>query len=117
MKQILAIVLGIGLSTAAGQEGNLQPYLLHQVTTGNLTQVADQVAADLEAAGLQVLGRYQPAGDSLRLVLAITGDDLLAAVADGQPSAGFAAAMRVAVTQQEGRLVVSSQNPPYWANA
>lgn len=117
MKNMVAIVLVIGLTTAAGQEGNLQPYLLHQVTTGNLTQTADQVAASLEAAGLQVLGRYQPAGDSLRLVLAITGDDLLAAVADGKPSAGFAAALRVAITRQDGQLVVSSQNPHYWANA
>lgn len=117
MKQMLAIVLAIGLSTAAGQEGNLQPYLEYSFPGADIQAATEEISGRIEAAGLMILGRYSPAGDPGKVVIAVTGDDLLAAVASGSPTAGFAAALRVAITWQDSQLVVSSQNPPYWANA
>ena len=54
MKQILAIILAIGLSTAAGQEGNLQPYLEYSFPGADIQAAADEISGRIEAAGFAI---------------------------------------------------------------
>lgn len=116
MKTVARFFLAFGLAAASAQ-APLQPYLQLGELDGPVQDQIDAVTSRLESAGLQVLGGYQPAEDPDRYVLAVTSGGLLSATAKGQPTAGFAAAMRVALTQHGEHVAITSQNPVYWGNA
>lgn len=117
IKSAVLIILSVGFTVATASDDDLMPYYNYGGRAGELTTFAGEVAAGLEAAGMQVLGSYAPAGDAGKMVIVVTHETLLQAAAKGQMSAGFAAAMRVAIATQDGQLVLTSQNPVYWANA
>ena len=117
MKSATLIILSVGLTIATASDDDLMPYYNYGEYVGEMAAFANEVTAGLEAAGMQVLGSYSPAGDAGKMVIVVTHETLLQAAAKGQMSAGFAAAMRVAITLQGEQLVLTSQNPVYWANA
>lgn len=111
------VTFSLGLTMLAGQTDDLQPYLEYAYQGTDIEAASEDIAGRIEAAGLRFLGRYAPADDPGRMIIVVTGDDLISAVAASAPTTGFALAMRVAITRQDGQLVLSSQNPPYWGNA
>ena len=95
----------------------LKPYVLGAESTLSLAEAKPQVAAALGADGFSILGEYAPAGDAERWVWVVTSDDLLAAVKTTKGLTAFAATMRVALTGEGGKTLLSYTDPGYWGNA
>ncbi len=71
----------------------------------------------LETNGIQVVGKYQPANDKNRYVVVITSPELISAVKKTGGLTGFAGTLRIGLTSENGKTVVSYTNPLYWGNA
>ncbi|MDO9511271.1 MAG: hypothetical protein Q7J34_05910 [Bacteroidales bacterium] len=96
---------------------NLQPYVLGFETTENLSVIAQKIQSNLEQNDISVLGQYQPANDKNRWIIIFGSPELEAAVKKVGGLSGFAAALRIAITQEGGKTLVSYTNPAYWGNA
>jgi hypothetical protein len=116
MKKIASLLLLI-LSFFVVSAQNLKPYIVGFETTESLSATQTNVTKQLEANGIKVVGQYQPANDNNRMVLVITSADLDAAVKKVGGLTGFAATLRVGLTTESGKTVVSYCNPAYWGNA
>jgi uncharacterized protein (DUF302 family) len=95
----------------------LKPYTIGAETTGTVTQVSSQVKSALKGNGIEVVGEYTPAADKSRRVVAITSSDLQSAVKSVGGLTGFAVVLRVGVTEDENKVIVSYTTPEYWGNA
>lgn len=96
---------------------NLKPYTIGAETTGSVSEVKTAVITALKANGITVIGQYTPANDNNRKLVAITSSDLKAAVNKVGGLTGFAAALRVAITKEGGKIIISYTTPEYWGNA
>ena len=96
---------------------SLKPYIVGYETAESVNGIQANVIKQLEANGIKVVGQYQPANDKNRYVLVITSVDLDAAVKKVGGLTGFAATLRVGITTENGKTMVSYCNPIYWGNA
>ncbi len=96
---------------------NLKPYIVGFETTESISAIKDNVEKQLEANGINVVGQYQPANDKNRYIFVISSTDLEAAVKKVGALTGFAATLRVGLTVENGKTLVSYTNPVYWGNA
>jgi len=103
------------LSGASGQV--LKPYTLGAVSEKTLEETKTIVRNNLEENGFTVLGEYAPAGDWNRWLFAITTDEILEAAGAAGDLGGFAAVLRVGITQENERVLVTYTTPEYWWNA
>ncbi len=99
------------------QAQNLLPYIKAFETTETVSATAEKLQANLGDNGIKVVGKYQPANDKNRFVLIITSPELEGAVKKTGGLAGFALTLRVAITSENGKTIVSYTNPTYWGNA
>lgn len=111
----ILILLILPLELAFGQ--NLKPYTLGLETTESITEVIAQLEQNLQDNGIDVIGSYQPADEVNRWVLVFTSDELLSAVEEIGGKTGFAASLRLGITEEDGKTIVSYTNPEYWGNA
>ena len=111
----LVIMLVISLQWVSAQ--NLDPYILGFETTETILDIKEKVATNLQQNGIKVIGQYQPATDENRLVLVFTSTELESAVKQIGGLSGFAAALRVGITREGEKTIVSYTNPVYWGNA
>lgn len=112
---LVCIILLLPLQLASGQ--NLKPYTLALETTENISELKVQIETNLEQSGIDVIGQYQPANDSSRLVIVFTSQELLSAVREVGGRTGFGASLRLGITEENGKTIVSYTNPEYWGNA
>ena len=110
---IFLVLLPLNLAIAQ----NLKPYVLGFESTESTTATREKVVKNLELNGINIAGQYQPANDKNRFILVITSPELENAVKKTGGLTGFAASLRVAFTNENGKTVVSYTNPPYWGNA
>lgn len=96
---------------------DLKPYILAATSDAPLSEISDAVKINLTAEGLDIIGEYSPANDNNRKVFVITSDDLKSAVKMIGSLTGFAAALRVGLTNENGTINISYTNPAYWGNA
>ncbi len=111
------LVSGLALALfamAANAAAVLKPFILADVTTGDVAAVQAQVEKKLADAGFEVLGSYSPYAGSV--VMGITNDALKQNAAKSD-FGGYAAAQRVSVTKVGNDVQVSYTNPVYMANA
>ena len=99
------------------QAQNLKPYTIGAETTGSVADVKTKVIDALKTNGISVIGQYTPASDQNRKLIAITSSDLKSAVNRVGGMTGFAAALRVAVTKEGEKIIISYTTPEYWGNA
>jgi hypothetical protein len=95
---------------------DLKPYILASTSDATLGEVSEQIISQLNENGFDIVGSYSPANDSDRLVFIITNNDLKAKVDEIGGLRGFAATLRVAITDNDG-INLSYTNPIYWGNA
>ena len=95
----------------------LSPYTLGATSDKGLKESAALVKEKLTASGFQVLGEYAPAENKERWLIVITSESLLYAAGKTGGLTGFAAALRVALTRESGRVLISYTTPEYWLNA
>lgn len=117
IKKLLSIIFIILIVVTNLPAQNLQPYILAATSDAALSEVSEAVKTNLIAAGLDVIGEYSPAKDNNRIVLIITCDELKEAVKTTGGLTGFASALRVALTDEDGTINISYTNPIYWGNA
>jgi len=117
MKKLILFCFISFLGTAISQAQNLKPYTIGAETTGSISEVANKVKEKLKENGFSVLGEYQPAEDNNRWAIAITSSDLKSAVQKIGGFTGFALALRVGITKEEDKVIVSYTTPEYWGNA
>ncbi|MEJ2407247.1 MAG: hypothetical protein P8171_23800 [Candidatus Thiodiazotropha sp.] len=113
-KLMLALVLmAVAVGAQAASE-RLKPFILGEVTTGDVATVEKQVKQKLVDAGFEVVGSYFPYKDAA--VIAITNDELKQNAAKSD-FGGYGAAQRVSVTKVGNDIQISYTNPTYMANA
>ena len=117
IKKLLSIIFIVSIVATNLPAQNLQPYILAATSAATLSEVSYAVKTNLTAAGLDVIGEYSPAKDNNRTVLIITSDELKDAVKTIGGLTGFASALRVALTNEDGTINISYTNPIYWGNA
>lgn len=110
-----SVLLIIISSLIFGQ--SYKPYILASISDESMVEVAEQVKSNLLTSGFGILGVYSPAEDLNRQVFVITNDDLKNIVLDIGGLQGFAAVLRVAITDEEDGINISYTNPIYWGNA
>jgi hypothetical protein len=108
----LAIFFFAAVTQAA--DTNLKPFVLAEVTTGDVATVQKQIEKKISEGGFEIAGSYSPYKDAV--VIAITNDELKKNAAKSE-FGGYGAAMRVAITKVGNDVQVSFTNPTYLANA
>ena len=102
MKNFVVILLALFTLNAVSAQ-NLKPYILGAETTESITDVKVLLAEQLEMNGLHLIGQYQPAADSSRWVMIFSSDELISAVQKAGDLTGFAAALRIGITEENGK--------------
>ena len=116
MKKALLIVFSF-LFIFKLQAKNLKPYILAGYSTSNISEVKKEVKEKLQTAGFKVLGSYNPLSSNKRVVIAVSDNNLISAVNKTGGFRGFALALRVALTEENGKVLVSYTDPEYWGRA
>lgn len=111
----LIIVLLLSINWLSAQ--NLKPYILAFETAESISEIQAKIESGLEKNGIQVVGKYQPAGDKTRSVIIYSSPELQDAVRKVGGLTGFAATLRIGITLENGKTLVSYTNPAYWGNA
>jgi len=117
MKRLVFSLLIPTVFTLVSTAQILSPYTLGATSDKGLKESAALVKENLTANGFQVLGEYAPAEDKERWLIVITSESLLYAAGKTGGLTGFAAALRVALTRESGRTLISYTTPEYWLNA
>ena len=115
MKKAFVIFLVLFIFKLEAQ--NLKPYILAGYSTHNISEVKNEVKEKLLNAGFKVLGSYNPMSTNKRVVLAVSDNNLISAVKKTGGFRGFALALRVALTNENGKIMISYTNPEYWGRA
>jgi len=119
MKIIALLLLALLPFHAAFAEttANLKPYILGFETTETIAATQKKVGTALDQNGVRVVGQYKPAADENRAVLIISSPELQGAVKQIGGLTGFASTLRVGITRENGKTLVTYTNPLYWGNA
>jgi hypothetical protein len=115
VKILLATLAVLAAATAAAQEDVVyRPFVLASINEAGLEQQTAAAIAALEDAGFVVAGQHQPL-DNTRVIVA-TSPDLLAIAARSERG-GYSAALRISVTERNGKTEVAFVNPLYVQHA
>ena len=105
-------VLAFAVSAEAASK-RLKPFVMAEVTTGDVATVQKQVEKKLTDAGFEVVGAYSPYPNAA--VVAFTNDELKKHAAKSE-FGGYGAAQRVSVTKVGNDIQIAYTNPTYMAN-
>jgi hypothetical protein len=114
-KSFIMIALLFSMQWVVAQ--NLSPYILAFETNEPLALIQPKLVTQLELNGIKIVGQYQPANDKNRAVIIFTSKELENSVQSIGGLTGFAATLRLGVTNENGKTIVSYTNPLYWGNA
>jgi uncharacterized protein (DUF302 family) len=117
MKRLFSLLFILTVFTFVSMAQVLSPYTLGARSSKGLKEAASLVKENLTANGFQILGEYAPADDQDRWLIVITSESLLFAAGKTGGLTGFAVALRVALTRESGRVLISYTTPEYWLNA
>jgi len=107
---VTATLLVTGYTQA--EQAWLKPYVMVKQAEGTIAEQAQQTRAALEAGGFEVVGEYQPYAAASVL---IATNAALRKAAAGSEFGGYGSGIRVAMTQQGGKVQVSYVNPAWMA--
>ena len=112
-KFLLATVLAVFAVGAQAASKRLKPFIMADITTGDIATVQKQVEKKLKDGGFEVVGSYSPYSNAT--VIAFTNDALKQNAAKSE-FGGYGAAQRVSVTKVGNDLQVAYTNPTYMAH-
>lgn len=115
MKYIWFLTLLLAASVQV-QAQDLKPYTLGTSGDQSVAALTAAVIDALNANGLKVIGTYENVHADAAIV-AFTSDELLESVQQVGGLTGLAATLRVAITKESGKSVVSYTTPEYWGTA
>ena len=120
MKQVKFLIIALAFGgllwggPASADAHKMKPFVLASAAAGDLTSVSASIQSKLKASGFQIAGSYSPYPTAI--VIAVTSDALKATAAKTKYG-GYGAAMRVSLTDIDGKIQVAYTNPPYMAAA
>ncbi len=117
MKKVLSLLIFLALGSSLLIAQTYKPYTIGAEDTGTISEVKAKVKTALEANNFTIVGEYKPAGDANRWLMVITCSELKSAVKKVGGTAGFALTLRVAVTKEGSKTIISYSTPEYWGNA
>lgn len=94
-----------------------KPYTLALKSSSNISELIVSIENGLNSNGIDIIGNYSPADDASKMVLAITNMELKNAAKSSGKLAGFAGALKIALTRENGKTFVTYTTPQYWASA
>jgi len=101
-------------SPLQAQEG-VKPFILAAKIAGeDISAVVTSTGAKLQQVGFEVIGQYSPYKGAEVIVFT---NDKLRKTATRSERGGYGAALRAAVTSNDGMIELAYTNPVYWANA
>lgn len=113
-KVILATALALFAIGAQAASKRLMPFVMAEITTGDVATVQKQVEKKLKDGGFEVVGSYSPYATAS--VVAFTDDELKRNAAKSE-FGGYGAAQRVSITKVGNDIQVAYTNPSYMAHA
>ena len=113
-KVILASVLAVFAVGAQAASKRMKPFVMADITTGDMATVQQQVEKKLKDGGFEVVGSYAPYSNAT--VIAFTNDALKQNAAKSE-FGGYGAAQRVSITKVGNDLQVAYTNPTYMSHA
>ncbi|WP_439105526.1 hypothetical protein [Congregibacter sp.] len=108
------ITLFVCIAPIASADDPLRPYQLIESMQGPLSEAVETTRAVLETSDFEVVGEYSPYPGAT--VIAITHPALLEA-ASSREFGGYAAVLRVGMTQVDDIVQRSYATPAYWGTA
>jgi hypothetical protein len=117
MRRSVLLILTLSIIVNVGFGEVLKPYILGAGSAESMEVVKEKTRASLDSAGFTILGEYSPAMDESRFVFVITSETIVEAIQSVGGLTGFAAGLRVALTQEDNMINVSYTNPQYLGNA
>lgn len=94
-----------------------KPYVLALKQKSTIAATIENVKTQLQSEGFRILGTYSPAKDANRKVICVTAPEIENSIKTVGGLTGFAGALRVALTVENGEVYISYTNPYYWGNA
>jgi len=100
MNKILFLSLALFVAETVSAEEGLQPYLFFGNSGQTIEDTIESISTALSVSGFEVLGQYSPAESPERSVLVVSHPELLTALSDLRPSAGFFSAIRIGLISE-----------------
>ncbi|HHH52436.1 MAG TPA: hypothetical protein ENK91_02160 [Bacteroidetes bacterium] len=116
MKKIFFITILISTVFAVNAQ-KLKPYIIAGYSSQDINTVKKDIKQKLKDNGFEVLGSYNPMSSGTRVVFGVSDNNLRNAVKKTGGFRGFALALRVALTNEGGKIMISYTNPEYWGRA
>jgi len=112
---VVAALVTLTLSTPLQAQEGVKPFILAANIKGDdISAVVTSTGAKLQQAGFEVIGQYSPYTGAQVIVFT---NDRLRKIATRSERGGYGAALRAAVTSNQGMIELAYTNPVYWANA
>ena len=116
MKKIFLLSI-IMLFIFKAEAQKLKPYILAGTSGSSISEVKNTIKTNLKSNGFEILGSYSPMGSAERILIVVTNSDIQSAIKKVGGLKGFALALRVALTVENGKVLISYTNPEYWGRA
>ncbi|MDH5784901.1 MAG: hypothetical protein OEZ16_04735 [Chromatiales bacterium] len=113
-KFVLVAAMALFAVSAHAAKERFKPFIMADVTTGDIATVQKQVEKKLKDGGFEVVGSYSPYSGAS--VVAFTNDALKQNAAKSE-FGGYGAALRVSITKVGNDIQVAYINPTYMAHA
>ena len=112
---MLVVIATLTISTPLRAQEGVKPFVLGAKVAGeDISAVVSSTGEKLQQAGFEVIGQYSPYQGAEVIVFT---NDKLRNTATLSERGGYGAALRAAVTSNEGFIELAYTNPVYWANA
>ncbi|MGC9385894.1 MAG: hypothetical protein ACP5D0_03025 [Hydrogenovibrio sp.] len=108
-----SLMLSMLVSATTAMASGYMPFILGSTSSDSLAVAVDKTKKSLTANGFEVVGHYQPNGDSEVLVVTNTALKTLAGLST---NGGFGAMERVSVVKRGDKVEVAYTNPTYMWN-
>lgn len=113
MKKIIIVLTALLFSISAFAEEMHKPYILGAKSKLPKNEVIGNLKTSLQNNNLEIVGEYIPAKDESRYVIVVTSEELKSAITEIGGLAGFAAAIRIGITDKDDFCEISYVNPTY----
>jgi hypothetical protein len=109
-----AMAMMILAPLAVKAEGEMKPFILASVSSGDIADKIDGVKSALGGEGFEIVGEYSPYPTAH--IIVVTNDALKKAAAS-HDRAGYVAAQRVTITKVDDQVQIAYTNPEYMGAA
>ncbi|WP_445725547.1 hypothetical protein [Flavobacterium sp.] len=113
MKNLIISALAVFVVNLTTIAQNYSPYIKVGESSKNIQQITDEVVTVLNNASFTILGQYNPEGKSNLKVIVFTNTELKNTVVKVADRGALAAAYKIGLVANNGKVTISYTNPDY----